>query len=342
MQTMQLKRRMLMTAAVAALLPVVAQARGTTLLMNSFLVPQHPVTRIVIKPWAEKVTAATEGRVRINVAPNSLAGPHQQMASVVNGVFDVAFQFHGTMAEQVKLNQVAHLPFINTTSRGGSMSLWRTYERYFAKAGELSEVQVLAMFVLPGGVSFGMDRPILSIADLEGRRIYALPGVPAKLLEAAGAGVVAVPAARSHEIISSGTVDAFVGYSVSDAHGLRTLPFARHVTDMPGHLTAPTFVLFMNKRRFEALSARDRDIIRSLSGEAFARNMAVYDDLEVKARADAAASGIRFHRASDAFAQDLRRHSAPLIEAWLADAAKLSVNGKEALDFYIAQARANQ
>ena len=91
-------RRMLMAATVAALLPVVAQAQTTTLLMNSFLAPQHPVTRVVIKPWAEKVTAATEGRVKIDVAPNSLAAPHQQQASVVKGVFDVAYQFQGLIA----------------------------------------------------------------------------------------------------------------------------------------------------------------------------------------------------------------------------------------------------
>lgn len=338
---MQLKR-MLTTAAVAALLPVAAQAQNTTLLMNSFLAPQHPVTRVVIKPWAEKVTAATEGRVKIDVAPNSLAAPHQQLSSVSKGVFDVAYQFHGLMAEQVKLNQIAHLPFVNTTARGSSMALWRTYERHFAKAGELSDVQVLAMFVLPPGVSFGMDKPILSTADLKGQKIYGLPGVPAKVLEAAGAGVVAAPAARSYEVVSGKTVDAFVGYSVSDADGLKTLPYAKHVTDVPGNLTAPSFVLFMSKKRWDALSARDKDIIRSLSGEAFARNMAVYDELESKARAAAAAGGVKFHQASDAFVQDLRRLSAPLTEAWLADAGKLGVNGKEALDFYIAQAKANQ
>jgi hypothetical protein len=42
---MQLKR-MLTTAAAAALLPMAAQAQNTPLLMNSFLAPQHPVTRV--------------------------------------------------------------------------------------------------------------------------------------------------------------------------------------------------------------------------------------------------------------------------------------------------------
>ena len=335
-------RRTLCVAALASLLPLASQAQNNTLLLNSFLAPQHPVTRIVIKPWAEKVAQVTEGRVKVDVAPASLAAPNQQMASVNRGVFDIAYQFHGLMAEQVKLNQIAHLPFVNTTSRGSSVALWRTYEKYFAKANELKDVQVLAMFVLPPGVMFGMGGPIDGMDKIRGRKIYALPGVPSSLLEAAGAGVVAAPAARSHEIISGRTVDAFAGYSLSDAEGLRTLSFATDVTDIPGNLTAPSFVLFINKRKWDGLSSKDREAIRAISGEAFAQNMKIYDELEAKVRAEAAGRGVKFHNASPAFMKDLETLAAPISQAWLRDAERLGVNGKEAMEFYRAQAVAHR
>ncbi|MBL8342623.1 MAG: TRAP transporter substrate-binding protein DctP [Rubrivivax sp.] len=334
--------RIAMGAALGVSLSWSAHAQGTSLLLNSFLAPQHPVTRIVIKPWAERVTAATEGRVKVDVAPASLAAPPQQLAGVSKGVFDIAYQFHGLMAEQTKLNQVAHLPFVNTTARGSSVALWRTYEKYFAKAKELDEVQVLAMFVLPPGVMYGMNGPIKSVTDLKGKKVYGLPGVPATVLEAAGAGVVAAPAARSFEIISGKTVDAFVGYSVSDADGLKTLPYATDVTDIEGHLSAPSFTLFMNKKKWQALSQADRDAIMKVSGEAFAQNMAIYDELEAKARAAAAGKGVKFHQADAAFMKSLRALTEPLDKAWKADAGKLGVNGTEALDFFVAQAKANK
>jgi TRAP-type C4-dicarboxylate transport system substrate-binding protein len=166
--------------------------------------------------------------------------------------------------------------------------------------------------------------------------------VPATLLEAAGAGVVAAPAARSHEIISGKTVDAFVGYSISDANGLKTLSYATDVTDISGNVTAPSFVLFINKKRWESLPEKDRKAIESISGEAFAQNMKMYDDLEAKVRAEAAGKGLKFHKASDAFLKDLQTLAAPITQAWLKDAEKLSVNGKEALEFYKAQAIANR
>ena len=335
-------RRSLLACALTLTLPLSGIAQSNTLLLNSFLAPQHPVTSMVIKPWAERIGQVTEGRVKVDVAPSSLAAPHQQMASVNKGVFDVAYQFHGLMAEQVKLNQIAHLPFVNTTSRGSSVALWRTYQKHFAKVKEIEDVHVLGMFVLPPGVFYGMKGPIDGMDKLKGRKVYALPGVPATLLQAAGAGVVAAPAARSHEIVSGKTVDAFAGYSVSDANGLKTLSYATDVTDITGNLTAPSFVLFINKKRWAGLSEKDRKAIESISGEALAQSMKMYDDLEIKARADAAASGIKFHRASDSFNKDLQALGAPLTQSWLTDAQKLGVNGREALDFYRTEAIANR
>lgn len=337
-----IRRRDLCGLALAAALPFTAQAQEKKLLLNSFLAPEHPVTKMVIKPWAEKIGQVTEGRVKVDVAPSSLAAPHQQMASVNKGIFDIAFQFHGLVAEQVKLNQIAHLPFINSTSRGSSVALWRTYQTHFAKANELGDVHVLAMFVLPPGVMYGMKGPIDGVDKLKGRKVYALPGVPATIVEAAGAGVVAAPAARSHEIVSGKTVDAFVGYSTSDAEGLKTLSYATDVTDVPGNLTAPSFVVFINKKQWNALPEKDRKAIESISGEAFAQGMKAYDELEARVRAQAAAKDVKFHMANEAFVKDLQVLAAPITQAWLKDAEKLGVKGREALEFYRAQAIANR
>lgn len=335
-------RRRLLTTALLLTLPLGVQAQSNNLLLNSFLAPTHPVTSMVVKPWAEKIGQVTEGRVKVDVAPSSLAAPNQQLASVKKGVFDIAYQFHGLLVDQVKLNQIANLPFVNTTAKGSSVALWRTYQKHFANANELGDVHVLALFVLPPGVMFGMKGPIDGMDKLKGRKIYALPGVPAALLEQAGAGVVAAPAARSYEIISGGTVDAFVGYSVSDANGLKTLSYATDVTDLAGNMTAPSFVLFINKKRWAALSEKDRKAIESVSGEAFAQNMKMYDELETKIRAEAAAKGLKFHKANDAFTKELQTLAAPLTQAWLKDAQQLKVKGQEALDFYRAEAIANR
>ncbi len=329
------------TAAIAVSLPIGVQAQNQKLLLNSFIGVNHPITTQILRPWTEDVAKATGGRVTFEIPLASLAAPPQQLDAVTKSVVDVAYQFHGFLAPRVKLTNVPHLPFVNTTSKGSSIALWRTYEKYFAKANEFADVHVLAMFVaLPGSI-FAMKNPINSVADLKGTKAYSIPGVPAKILESAGAGVVAAPAVRSHEVISGGTVDSFAGYSVMDADAFKTLQYAKEVIDMPGHLTAPSFAMFINKKKWESISVADRAAITKLSGEAFSSRFSAYDVIELKSRADAKAKGIAFKDASPAFLAELKKLAEPLEAAWLADAKSVGVDGTAALNFFKQEAIKN-
>jgi TRAP-type C4-dicarboxylate transport system substrate-binding protein len=165
-----------------------------------------------------------------------------------------------------------------------------------------------------------------------------VPGAPASLLEATGAGVVAAAAVRSHEIISGGTVDVFAGYTVNDANAFKTLQYAKHIVDLPGGITATAFALFINKKKWDSIGAEDRDAITRLSGEALAARLGELDALEAKVRSQASTNGIRIAPASEAFAQEMQRLAAPLEQAWLADAKAAGVDGGAALAFYRQQA----
>ncbi len=70
-------RRRLCTAALIAALPLASQAQNNTLLFNSIYPPQNAFTKMIVKPWAEKIAQVTEGRVKVDVAPSSLAAPRK-------------------------------------------------------------------------------------------------------------------------------------------------------------------------------------------------------------------------------------------------------------------------
>lgn len=334
------RRSFISVTALASLLPLSARAQ-TSVLFNSFIQPQHPVNTRVFKPWADEFANVTDGRVKVEIAPASLAAPPQQLDGVMKGVFDMAYQFHGFLAPRIKLTQLAMLPGVNTTARGSSIALWRTYEKYFQAADEFKDVQLLGLFAFQPATIFSVKGPINGIRDLKGLKIFAVPGAPAKLMEAAGAAVVAAPAVRSYEIISSGTVDAFCGYTVNDAAAFKTLQYAKHITDVPGGLTATAFALFINKKKWQSIRPADRDAIMRLAGEALARRMGELDVLEAKVRAEAANSGVQIKPASEAFAGDMLRLAEPLVNGWLDDAKSLGVDGRAALAYYKQQAAEN-
>lgn len=317
----------------------VAQAQ-TKLLFNSFLAPQHPITTRMIKPWADEVAKVTGGRVTIELAPASLAAPNAQMDAVVKGVVDAAYIFNAFLPGKVVLPQIAQLPFVNSSAKASSIALWRTYEKHFAKAGEFNNVELLSLWVLPGGPLYGLKGPVRSPADVKGVKFYALPGSAARVLEAGGAGVVAVAAARSYEIISGGTVDAFAGYPVQDALAFHTLEYVKAITDVPGQMTAPSFSLFINKKRWQKIAPADREAITRISGEAFAARAAVFDDIEADVRRQAAAKGVQFVKADAAFVEALQQWGAPLRKEWLDAAAKRGVDGAAALKTYLEESGA--
>ena len=332
------RRHALVAAAALAALPFGAAAQ-TTILFNFFIPPAHPVNTRIMKPWTDEITKATDGRVKFEIPTSSLAAPPQQMDGVVKGVFDMAYQFHGLMPG-AKLSQLPQLPGVNATSKGSSIALWRTHEKYFKQANEYKDVHLVALWVGLQGPIYSMKGPLDDAAQLKGLKMYGLPGPAAKVLEGAGAGVVAAPAVRSHEIISGGTVDAFAGYSAMDANAFKTLQYAKHVIDVPGGLTSPSFAIFINKKKWESLSQPDRDAITKLGGEAFAARAAIYDEIEAKVRADAAGS-MTIKPASPALAAEVMKLAKPLEEAWIADAKAAGVDGAAALAFYREEAQKN-
>lgn len=333
-----LNRRTLAALMLCAGLAANAQAQTNTILFNSFVPPQHPINSRVFKDWVVDVEKATNGRVKFDVPPASLAAPNQQMDGVSKGIFDMAYMFHGLLENKVKLSQIAHLPGVNTTAKGSSIALWRTYEKFFQSANEYKDVHLLGLFVIYPGTIFGIKKPINSVADIKGTKILGNPGVPARMLEAAGGGVVAAPAVRSFEIISGGTVDAFSGYAPADAFAFKTLQYAKYITDLPGGISAPSFAFFINKKKWDAIPKADQEVISKMSGEALAARFGAVDAVDNKVRADAAAGGVEIKPASPAFAAEMAKLADPIIQEWIKQANASGVDGAAALAFYKQQA----
>lgn len=280
---------------------------------------------------------ATNGRVKVQIPPASVAAPDQLWNSVRNGVVDGAYLFNGTVQGQLKLMQMPQLPFLGTNARANSVALWRTYDKYFKAANEYKDVHLLSTVVFPAGIMYSLKAPIESERDLQGTKVWALPGVPAKLMTMAKAGVISTPAAKMSEIVAGGTVDAFVGIPDMDAEAFKVIRYAKSATTIPGGLSTPSFSLIVNRQKWESISQQDRDIITKLSGEAFADRMAAFDQVESAAHAAAVQSGLKYHAAAPQLVAELNKGASVLTNEWLANAKKANVNGDEALAYYRAQ-----
>jgi TRAP-type transport system periplasmic protein len=324
--------------ALAMALPAMAHA-ATTLVVNAFLPPQHIFNVEVMKPWAEDVERVTQGRVKIVFPPTSIGSPQQQWDVVRKRIVDGAYIFNGLIQNKASLVQLAHLPLGSSSSEGMSVALWRTYEKYFATAGQYRDVHLLALVVFPAGEIYSLKQPVTSLQAIRGVKYWALPGVASTLMDRGGAGVVATPAAKMSELVAGGTVDGFAGIPEMDAARFNVVRYARYETTVPGGITAPSFSLFVNKEVWASIAPADRAAITALSGEALAHRMAVIDAANQHAREEAVASGLKLVAPPPAFVAALRDLAQPMDTQWIAEAQQLHVDGAAALAYYRDEAK---
>lgn len=336
--TARLTRLLLGATALAAFSAGTANAT-TRVLLNCFFPPQHFICQEVLGGWARDVTAATEGRVRVAILPQSMAPPPEQLLSARAGVFDAAIQMNGFIANEVVGTQIALLPFTSVSdARATSVALWNTYEAHLAEAGEYRGVELLGLFVAPGADFYSLTAtPILSLADMVARKMWAAPGPAAEILKDAGSPVVSSPAVQMTELIQRGVVDGFVGVPASDAAAFNVLPSARSVTRTEYKIYAPAFSLFMNAATWASIDPEDQAAIRALSGEAFAeRAGSIWTRIETETLGRIG-DAVTVHDASPEFEAELAQAAQVWIDRWLADAAAAGIDGQAALDFYRAE-----
>jgi TRAP-type C4-dicarboxylate transport system substrate-binding protein len=333
---MRMMKAGLFAALMAGASPAISE---TTIVFNNFLAPNDSLWTDVMKPWIGDIEAATEGRVKFTVPDSSLAPPPELLNSVQQGVMDGAFSMVGFARETNPELQMPLLPMTYFGDKETSVALWRTYEQFFQGKNALKDVELLGLVTTPANSLISMDaaKPIDSMAAMAGLKMWSPPGLPAEALTAAGAVVSPGPAVRMHEVISGGVVDSFCCINFESLEVFGVIDFAKATTEVPGHIFAPAFAVYVRSDVWATISPEDQEKIRAISGEALAARAAGGDEKEAAARERAIASGKTITPASDAFVAELTAAFAPVKDAWIASVAPMGIDGKAALDFYIAE-----
>jgi TRAP-type transport system periplasmic protein len=322
------------TAALGSIITSTPASAETTLTMNVFIPRVTPFYRALMKPWAENVEKATQGRVKVHTPTASMAPPPRQWDMVAKGVADVAMTANAFIRKRVSLPQVAELPFNTPSPVGATVGLWRTQQKFFNKANEYKGMKLLASFVLAGEGMQSTGKPIRSLADLKGFKMRTSPGISKIMLSKLGATVVTSPGVKQFEFISKGTVDGTVtgnGAVIS----FKYARYLKHVTEFPGKFGNSSFSFIMNKKTWDGLSAQDKKAVTSVSGEKAIRRVGIaWEKFDRKALSVLAKNKVTVEQASPQFIADIKKRVGFLEKGWVKKANKKGVDGAAALAFY--------
>jgi TRAP-type C4-dicarboxylate transport system substrate-binding protein len=250
-------KRSILGAAVAVLAAAPLAAEPITLKLNSPAPPWSYVNREVLTPWAEAVTADSDGTLKVQAFYGGTLGTFANTYDrVVDQVVDIGFILTAFAAGKIRQQDVAALPFEAETAILASTALWRLYEKGVTNK-ELDAVKPLGLWTFPNAAIHSRE-PIRTLDDFKGKKLIASNAIAAKIVTALGATPISFRPDEAYTAIQRGTTDGvlmpFTGMETFKVHEV-----TRHHLDAA--LGSDAAMLFMNRQRYESLPAKAKAAI---------------------------------------------------------------------------------
>jgi TRAP-type transport system periplasmic protein len=334
-----MKRRSLIQGAAGAALGAPALVgfaqQSVTLKFHTFVPPQSSNFVHMHKPWMDKVEKDSGGRIKFEAyAAMQLGGtPPQLYDQARDGVADVVWTLPANNAGRFPRVEVFELPFMMNNAEATSKAYWEYFQTQCPD--EFKETHVLALHVHGPGMFHSVNKAIRSAADLKGMKVRGPTRQITKMLAAVGATPVGMPLPQIPDSLSKGTIEACViPWEIVPAVKVHELA-KFHSEFEPGAtaLYTTTFVLAMNKAKYDSLAPDLKKVIDANSGSAtsawFGKTQQALDPQGRKAAVD---RGNTIHQFTAAQREEFVKLSSQLDDDWIADMDKRGFKGKVLFD----------
>ena len=293
--------------------------QSVTLKFHTFMAPMSNVWLTMHKPWMEKIEKASGGRIRFEAYPAMQLGgtPVQLYDQARDGVVDIVWTLPGYTAGRFPRTEAFELPFMMNHAEATSKALWEYVQAH--AADEFRETRLLALQVHGPGTLHSVKKPITQAADLRGMKVRGPTRQATKMLASLGAIPVGMPLPGIPDALSKGTIEACaIPWEVVPSVKVHELAkfHSEFAAGSPALYTA-TFVLAMNKAKYEGLAPDLKKVIDDHSGLATSAWLGQMQQANDAAGRQAAVDrGNRIHTFTATQAQEFIRLSAQVDDAW--------------------------
>jgi TRAP-type C4-dicarboxylate transport system substrate-binding protein len=319
----------LSAAAVVVAGPAAAQ-EPMVLKFHHLLGPKAPAQVHMIEPWVKKVEASSGGKLKIEIYPSMALGgtPPQLIKQVRDGVVDFVWTVTGYTAGQFPRSEVFELPTVFTNNTvATNLAMRDLFAEYLAP--EYADVKVIALHVHAGQGIHTVDKPIHKVEDLAGMKMRIPTRTGAWILEALGANPVGMPVPQLPQALAKKVVDgALIPWEIMPP--LKIQELTKYQIEGPNHVRfgTATFVIAMNKAKYESLPAALQKAIDDNSGEEFAREVGrVWTQSELVGLDVALKDGNELITISEAEMKRFEARLAPVVDRWIEDVKGQGVDG---------------
>ena len=330
-----MKRRSFVQGAAAAAALGVPHLSGlaqqsVTLKFHTFMAPLSNVWLTMNKPWMEKVEKDSGGRIKFEAYPAMQLGgtPVQLYDQARDGVVDIVWTLPGNTAGRFPRIEAFELPFMMNNAEATSKAYWEYFQTQCPD--EFKETQVLALHVHGPGMFHSATKLITKVADLKGMKVRGPTRQVTKMLGSLGAIPVGMPLPQIPDALSKGTIDGCV-IPWEVVPSVKVHELTKFHSEFPAGspaLYTTTFVMAMNKARYEGLAPDLKKVIDASSGLAtsawLGKTQQGNDPIGRKSATD---RGNTIHTFTAAEAQEFVKLSSHIDDEWVADMDKRGFKG---------------
>ncbi len=282
---MQWKIAVLCAAAMACW-TFAAQAEETSLVFATDGPTGTHVAVRVFHPWADHINEVGKGVLHLDVRDGmSIVNPTNFYTRVLDDVVQISWGGFANISGIFKLAEFAALPFQAQKSEDASVAFWRLYKSGLLDA-EFRDVVPLMTTVYPQA-ALHLAKPPKSIDSLEGLRLKVASKPAAAFIALLGGSPSSLPLTDLYTGLQRGTVDGTViSWTAFQPYKLAEVTNYHYTTA----LGASVGMVFIARKRYDALSPAARKILDDNSGEKMSRTLgAAWDEVADEARENAQA-----------------------------------------------------
>ncbi len=302
-----------------------AQTPQVVFKLHHFLAPTSNAQARFLSPWARRVEKDSGGRIRIDLYPNMhLGGTAAQLyVQARDGVADIVWTLPGLTPGRFPKIEVFELPFIaNKSAVSNAQAVQALYEAQLRD--EFKEVHPICVWAHDQGV-IHTTKQVGALPDMKGLRLRAPTRLSTEALKALGADGIAMPVMQVPDALSVRAIDGcMVPWEVVPS--IKVGEYAKFHAEFaasPALYTA-TFILAMNKRRYDTLPADLKAIIDRNSGQSAAQAAGrMWDDQAVVVADAVKERGNTVTQIDKAEAERWQKATRPVTDAWLKASKKI-------------------
>jgi TRAP-type C4-dicarboxylate transport system substrate-binding protein len=292
----------------------------------------HAIAKLGVLPWIERIEELGKGKIEVEYYPAEQLGKASSLLDVAkNKVADITYVMPIYYADKMPLSSVTANPGLVPGTVVGS----RAYNKLVNE--DLYELEFKPNGVMPLWSAtlnpyqiVTADRPVKTIEDFKGLRVFAAGGVQEEVLSHFGATPVSMSASEIYTSWDRGTIDSAV-LTLFSWPGYQVEKLAKYATTN-AQLTSVGFSYVVNEKSWNSWPEEVQNAVSQASEEIIDELSTGIVELEENLLKEFEAQGIEFYEVEPKELQKWNDELQPINDKWAKDLDAKGLPGTEILE----------